>query len=277
MFDVDKGQDEIYDFVSPLISSALDGYNIAIVTYGQTGEKTSLEHYTLNMTLQEIFKTILGSGKTHTINGIVEKAIDSIFLGLNNEESVEISMFELYNGKIFDLFDNSKQKNITTGSEIENLTKVGAFSKQKCTALWSTGIKQRKTAPTAGNAHSSRSHAVTRLYYTRGKDNQGTQFSSSLSFIDLAGSENADSSTNMEETKFINSSLSALGTVVVNLRKKLPIIDFKQNVLTQILKPSLTGDSKTLLFTNISTSLKNLDASLNSLRFATKMSDIMSK
>lgn len=224
-------------------------------------------------TLKSTWK-ILGSGKTHTINGIIPKAIDSIFVGLCNDAAVEISMFELYNGKIFDLLDKSKQKNISTSGKIENLAQCGTNNKQECANLWSIGIGQRKTARTVGNAHSSRSHAVTQLKITRKTDNQGTSLSSTLNFIDLAGSENADSSTNMDETKFINSSLSALGTVVLNLRKKLPVVDFKQSVLTQILKPNLTGDSKTLLFTNISTSLKDVDASLNSLKFGARMSDL---
>ena len=46
VFEMNEGQNTVYEEISPLITSVLDGYNVCIVAYGQTG-----------------------SGKTYTLEG----------------------------------------------------------------------------------------------------------------------------------------------------------------------------------------------------------------
>lgn len=38
VFPPNSSQEDIFDLVSPLIQSALDGYNVCIFAYGQTGK-----------------------------------------------------------------------------------------------------------------------------------------------------------------------------------------------------------------------------------------------
>lgn len=40
IFDTDANQTDVFEFVSPLVTSALDGYCVSIIAYGQTGKKS---------------------------------------------------------------------------------------------------------------------------------------------------------------------------------------------------------------------------------------------
>lgn len=209
--------------------------------------------------------------------GITPRAIDFIYNTLNSHSadySVEVSIIELYNNKIFDLLEPTNEPKMKL-NRIEDLAIIKAIEKDQCIDLWKKGVESRRTSSTIGNSKSSRSHAITQLNL-KVTENKVVK-ESTVNFVDLAGSEKPKDSVNMPETQFINSSLSALSTVVMNLRKKLPSVDFNQNVLTKVLKPSLTGDAKSLLFINLSTYQTDLDSSENSLRFAANMNELKSK
>lgn len=47
-------QNDIFECVSPLVQSALDGYNICIFAYGQTGKQN--RNYTLNVISNVLIK-----------------------------------------------------------------------------------------------------------------------------------------------------------------------------------------------------------------------------
>lgn len=223
---------------------------------------------------------IVGSGKTHTINGsngdygITPRAIDFLYKALESKNadncSVNVSIYELYNNKIFDLLNPSNEPKINlTG--IDNLAKIEVAGRDQCIDLWKKGIESRRTSSTVGNSSSSRSHAITQLHIKL--EENANVIKTTMKFVDLAGSEKPKDSTNLPETQFINSSLSALSTVVMNQRKKQKGVDFGQNVLTKVLKPCLTGDSKTVLFVNLSTYKIDIDSTSSSLRFAANMSE----
>jgi kinesin family protein C1 len=105
-----------------------------------------------------------------------------------------------------------------------------------------------------------------------------------LNLIDLAGSERlstagtGDDPTLLAETKAINKSLSALGHVMTSLhansqcngKSSKPMhVPYRDSTLTHLLQSSLAlGDSKTLMFCNVSSEPVNANESLCSLRFA---------
>ncbi|XP_055325645.1 protein claret segregational-like [Sitodiplosis mosellana] len=261
IFDDGKNQADVLEFINPLIKSAQDGYNVCVLVYGQTGSGKTF--------------TMIGSDSEP---GIIPRPASQItFLSnelLSSRESkasgwnysVEVSVLEIYNDTMYDLLDDTNKPTVSYGSQIQNLTKAKASNEEQLKGIWSKGVKSRRVETTTGNDFSSRSHAITQFHLT-GEHSDGSMRTSTINLVDLAGSESATDSQNMNETRAINSSLSALNGVFAGLRKNTPI-DFTQCLLTKILKPCFIDDSKTLLIANLSTDQHNYSATVNTSRFA---------
>ena len=74
----------------------------------------------------------------------------------------------------------------------------------------------------------------------------------------------------LKEANAINKSLSALGNVISILGEgKGGFIPYRDNKLTMLMKDSLGGNAKTLMFVNISPAEGNVDESNTSLQYAT--------
>lgn len=89
-----------------------------------------------------------------------------------------------------------------------------------------------------------------------------------INLIDLAGSESPKTSIRMDETKKINRSLSELTNVIMALVKQQDHVPYRNSKLTHLLMPSLGGNSKTLMFVNVSPFMDCFGESVKSLRFA---------
>lgn len=265
VFDPNTTQEEIFDMVSPLIQSALDGYNICIFAYGQTG-----------------------SGKTFTMDGADEKAgiiprtVKLLFDSTKNAEilgwkyTIKASFLEIYNEVLYDLLSNEikdveiRMANAKNKTEIyvSNLTEIEVATASRLHELMVVARSNRATASTAGNERSSRSHAVTRLEIIGKHESRPELLVGMINLVDLAGSESPKTSTRMDETKNINRSLSELSNVILALVQKNEHVPYRNSKLTHLLMPSLGGNSKTLMFVNVSPFQDCFIESVKSLRFA---------
>lgn len=263
----------MFEFISPLVDSAIDGYSTAILVYGQTGMKNAMKLNAIvtndtNINLHLIFG--LGSGKTFTMlgsdtkPGIIPRAINYMFQKFRKfaefDSTMEISMLELYKDNTYDLLSH-----LTTPISSDQLTKHAVRSEWDGLKILNKGIDKRTTGETVGNTASSRSHLITQ-FHIKGK--LGEKRSTTMTFVDLAGSEDTKTTENMDETKAIHKSLSALNGVFANLKKKLPV-DYNSNPLTKFLKPNFIDQSKTLLIINMSTNQEDIHSTISTARLAT--------
>jgi kinesin family protein 2/24 len=100
-----------------------------------------------------------------------------------------------------------------------------------------------------------------------------------MSFIDLAGSERgADTNENDKQTRLdgaeINKSLLALKECIRALDLDKKHTPFRGSKLTQVLKDSFTGNSKTTMIANISPASTCCEHTLNTLRYADRVKEL---
>jgi len=274
VFPAHSSQAEVFQEISQLVQSALDGYKVCVFAYGQTG-----------------------SGKTHTMIGgkdpescgMIPRSVTQIFEAAKVLRSrgwtfeIEASFLEIYNETVRDLLvSNSKgvkydikhdQQGRTT---VTNLKTVKVGRPEQVYDLIAKADTNRASACTNANEHSSRSHSVFTMHLrgsnaSTGQTNQGT-----LNLIDLAGSERLAHSgatgDRLKETQAINKSLSALGDVISALTDgNAAHIPYRNSKLTYLLQNSLGGDSKTLMFANVSPAMPSAGETLCTLRFASKV------
>lgn len=234
---------------------------------------------------------VSGSGKTYTMDGvaggsdsagIIPRTVDLLFecfkqyQNLGWQYDISASFLEIYNEVLFDLLSNEtkdmdiKMSNPRNPMEIyvSNLTEVPVSNGQELHELMGIAKSNRATASTVGNERSSRSHAVTRIQLRGTHAEKGEVSVGTINLIDLAGSESPKTSVRMDETKKINKSLSELTNVIMALLQKNDHVPYRNSKLTHLLMPGLGGNSKTLMFINVSPLTDCFVESVKSLRFA---------
>ncbi|XP_056381327.1 kinesin-like protein KIFC3 isoform X2 [Hyla sarda] len=267
-------QEEVFDEVSPLITSCLDGYNVCILAYGQTG-----------------------SGKTYSMEGtpanpgINQRAL-RLLLSVVSERSsswehhLSVSMVEIYNETLRDLLGSDNQNSLDikmvpggTGElYVPGLTQHSVRNMQDLNKILELGHKQRATEHTNLNAYSSRSHALLILTAKGRETSTGICTTGKLYLVDLAGSERVSRSgaagERLREAQCINRSLSALGDVFSAMRSQLAHVPYRNSKLTYLLQEALSRDGKALLLLQVSPVEQNVNESLCSLRFGDRVRSV---
>mmetsp|Transcript_35438 Transcript_35438/g.76466 ORF Transcript_35438/g.76466 Transcript_35438/m.76466 type:complete len:967 (-) Transcript_35438:175-3075(-) len=303
-------QEEIFEDLKHLLQSALDGYNVTIFAYGQTG-----------------------AGKTHTMYGSEEdqgtapRAISELFQLLERDRevsdfAVHASMTELYRNELVDLLhgaassssSSSTAKRASTSSRkeggnrgsldltsssspdlrrlsvqvdpsgevvIPGLTEVPCKNAEELSSILERGSASRKIAATALNAQSSRSHLILTIRIVRSHRSSGRQVQGKIMMCDLAGSERLKKShvsgERQKESIEINKSLTAMGDVIEALTNGHMHVPYKNHKLTQVLQDSLGGSAKTLMFLNCSPATSSMEETSNTLRYAQRVKKVVDR
>ncbi|RWR76677.1 kinesin-like protein KIN-14S isoform X1 [Cinnamomum micranthum f. kanehirae] len=268
-------QEAVFRQTSPIVTSVLDGFNVCIFAYGQTG-----------------------TGKTFTMEGTPEnrgvnyRTLEELFRISRERTSTMkyelfVSMLEVYNEKIRDLLaENSLQeakkleiKQVAEGTlEVPGLVDTEVHSTDEVWELLKAGGRNRAVGSTNANLLSSRSHCLLRVTVRGESLVNGHRSRSHLWLVDLAGSERVGKieveGERLKESQCINKSLSALGDVISALASKNSHIPYRNSKLTHLLQSSLGGDCKTLMIVQISPSDCDLGETLCSLNFASRVRGI---
>lgn len=278
VFKPEDNQEAVFAQTKPVVTSVLDGYNVCIFAYGQTG-----------------------TGKTFTMEGTSEnrgvnyRTLEELFSVSKDRNGITryelfVSMLEVYNEKIRDLLvENSNQppkkleiKQAAEGGtqEVPGLTEAQVYGTEEVWELLKSGARVRSVGSTNANELSSRSHCLLRVTVKGENLINGQKNKSHLWLVDLAGSERVGKievdGERLKESQFINKSLSALGDVISALASKSGHIPYRNSKLTHMLQSSLGGDCKTLMFVQISPSSSDLGETLCSLNFASRVRGIES-
>ncbi|KAJ4954257.1 hypothetical protein NE237_011040 [Protea cynaroides] len=275
VFGPHDNQEAIFAQTSPVVNSVLDGFNVCIFAYGQTG-----------------------TGKTFTMEGTPEnrgvnyRALKELFRISEQRSStmryeLSVSMLEVYNEKIRDLLSENSDpppkkleiKQAAEGTqEVPGLFEARVYGTDEVWELLKTGNQIRSVGSTNANELSSRSHCLLRVTVRGENLVNGQRTRSHLWLVDLAGSERVGrievEGERLKESQFINKSLSALGDVIYALANKTAHIPYRNSKLTHLLQSSLGGDCKTLMFVQISPSAADLGETLCSLNFASRVRGI---
>ncbi|KAK3259782.1 hypothetical protein CYMTET_31231, partial [Cymbomonas tetramitiformis] len=266
-------QEQVFNEVSDLVQSALDGYKVCLFSYGQTGAGKT--------------HTMLGSG-TGVERGVVPRSVDKILQEAKKQRaqgwefSMEASYIEIYNENFRDLLstgtalpaNNAVQHQdgftMVAGSVREPVDSVEAAA-----GLVRRANSARIVQATQMNAESSRSHTVFMLYIRGTHAETNTSLKGALNLVDLAGSERLARSgaegDRAKEACSINKSLSCLGDVFAAIGSKSSHVPYRNSKLTYLLQPCLGGEGKTLMFVNLNPEPASSQESLCSLRFAAQV------
>uniref|UniRef100_A0A8D2LP47 Kinesin-like protein KIF24 n=1 Tax=Varanus komodoensis TaxID=61221 RepID=A0A8D2LP47_VARKO len=262
-----SNQDVYMKTAHPLIQHIFNGGNATCFAYGQTGAGKTY--------------TMIG---THQNPGLYALAAKDIFRQLEASQGrqdlhVSISFYEIYCGQLYDLLNGRKRLFAREDSkhvvQIVGLQEVQVNTVSLLLEVILKGGKERSTGATGVNSDSSRSHAVIQIQI---KDAANRVFGR-ISFIDLAGSERAadardsDRQTKMEGAE-INQSLLALKECIRALDQEHAHTPFRQSKLTQVLKDSFVGNSKTCMIANVSPSHVATEHTLNTLRYADRVKEL---
>uniref|UniRef100_A0A6N2K919 Kinesin motor domain-containing protein n=1 Tax=Salix viminalis TaxID=40686 RepID=A0A6N2K919_SALVM len=289
----DSSQDEVFTEVEPIIKSVLDGYNACIFAYGQTGTGKPLSHGENQLTLHSTHLGVSEEGDGDT-PGIVPRAMEALFKQAVDSDHaflISFSMLEIYMGNLKDLLVPkptkatdpmppclSIQTDPTGGVEIDNLVAIKVNDCNQALRLYRLGCRFRSTASTNSNLTSSRSHCMIRVAITCFNAPERRNETSKIWLVDLGGSERVLKTKawgkRLNEGKAINLSLSALGDVISALHRKKHHIPYRNSKLTQVLKDSLGGDSKTIMLVHVSPKEEDLCETICSLNFATRVKGV---
>ncbi|KAI8880892.1 kinesin-domain-containing protein, partial [Backusella circina FSU 941] len=267
VFDSGVTNEQIYKRTAqPLVEYMFNGGKATCFAHGQTG-----------------------SGKTYTMldpnHGLYFRAAQDVFRLLSQHRyshlNVYVAFYEIYQNQIYDLL-NDRNRLLARSDANNDVTITGLkYYRVKVVdnliKIFEVGNEARMTGQTGANTNSSRSHAILQILL---KDKEQVDYGK-LSFIDLAGSERgadrgeSDAKTRMEGAE-INKSLLALKECIRALDQEQRHTPFRGSKLTQVLRDSFIGDSRTCMIATISPNFANSDHTLNTLRYADRMKQLRS-
>ena len=303
VFGPNVDQNRIFTDVKTLVGSVLDGYNVCIFAYGQTGsgktytmegpkENPGINHRAIRSlfdgcrSLSPQYRFQVHVSYLEIYNEKITDLLSQNSTDLDPHSSNVLTRDQTGSLAHADEKDDGNNKNDkleirknARGMYVTNTVHVQVETPDDVLAVVDMGTQNRTTYATNANERSSRSHAI--LLVTVDGIDQVTlnRTYGKLYLVDLAGSERVketnSSGQRMVEANYINKSLSALGDVMRVLSerkgKKGAHVPYRNSKLTYLLQDALGGNSKTMMFVNVSPLARHSQETLCSLDFATRV------
>jgi len=139
-------QEDVFEDTKDLVQSGVDGYNVTIFAYGQTGAGKTYTMY---------------GGNSPETQGLCPRTSEELFNIIAKradrfEFSVTLSMVELYCKRFFDLLDLKTQKTLKVRNQngeiyIENAVEKTVENSRDILRLVEMGTKERRSRDTQMN------------------------------------------------------------------------------------------------------------------------------
>ncbi|KAJ8418761.1 hypothetical protein AAFF_G00002600 [Aldrovandia affinis] len=277
----DVSQEEVYNRVGQsVVLGALDGYNGTVMCFGQTGAGKTY--------------TMTGATESYKERGIIPRALQEVFREVEQRSdhmiTVRLSFLEIYNETLLDLLSSLKEAPAGrpvvmaivdeggAGVAVRGLSMHLVHNEEEALNLLFEGEMNRIIGAHSLNRNSSRSHCIFTVHIeSRSRTLSNAKYvTSKLNLVDLAGSERLGKTGSegqiLKETMYINKSLSFLEQAILALAdRRRDHVPFRQSKLTHALKDSLGGNCNTVLVANIYGEAAQIEETLSTLRFASRM------
>jgi|Transcript_2891 hypothetical protein len=267
----------------PVLNAALEGRNVSLFAYGQTGAGKSF--------------SMLGKVGVPELEGIIPRSCREIFRRQKEETDplvkvdIDIQVVEVYCEQVNDLLSDRKvwpaqgHKPRLTPKDgyVVDTIKKPCFKYEDIWECMEFADKNRSVGSHALNPESSRAHTIYQINYCRCQKNEQGKvmqtITAKLNLIDLAGSERTDSAGTtgqmLKEGNAINLSLTALGGCIKALSEgKRP--NFRDSKLTLLLQASMTS-GKVIMIAALSPASICYAESLSTLKFADRIKQVKIK
>lgn len=268
-------QDDVYETLGEtLLDNAFNGYNACVFAYGYTGSGKSY--------------SMVGTAEN---KGLMPLLCQHLFERINASATtgrkcqVEVSIFELYNERIYDLLNPARDNEVknTSGPFLFGVSSRKVPGEAALEEALAQGMMRRTLAATSQNDTSSRAHTVYRInlrqvtYDPNSKD-VTKELDSDINLVDLAGAERVGAEgvrgERFTEGLSINKSLLTLERVINALVERHVHIPYRDSRLTHILQNALGGNSKTAMLATVSPSLAQYQETLSTLQYAQNVKNI---
>lgn len=249
--------------IAPSIPLVLAGGNAMVLALGASGSG----------------KTLTMEGSTKKDTGMVPRCVQRLFELVERSHSafsLSASYFEISHGRIFDLLvPRTQQTDLalcedTDGTlSVSGLTHTRIETVRDFDSLYARGRASRRTTRTALNANASRSHSVVLVHVATTDNATSARRSGTLHLVDLAGSDDLQSLAGSTGSR---SHTSVLESIFPARSSESQSIAAHEQKLTRVLQSATRTNSSTVLLCHIAPLAQTLDATLETLTFASKAS-----
>jgi kinesin family protein 2/24 len=267
VFHEGESTEDVYKYsVAPTVDMIMNRGIVTCFAYGQTG-----------------------SGKTHTMKGIQNQAIESLYraaMSSGKKFDFYISFFEIYGGRLYDLLNGKAKLSVLEDKnqkvQIFGLEHKKAQNPDEMRSFIDLGNSIRTTHNTVTNEVSSRSHSICNIIL---KECNSDDEYGKLTLVDLAGSERAQETQSNDrqrrsEGAEINKSLLALKECIraLDVRKTNSEVHvpFRASKLTLVLRDSFipkADKSKIVMIACVSPGYSSANHTINTLRYSDRLKE----
>jgi len=279
-------QDDVFQALGvPIVKDALEGRNVCLLAYGQTGAGKTY--------------SMLGKERSEEARdqGIVPRACTELFARCEEDRrnplvdcNIDVRVVEIYMDKVNDLLapketwaqGGRKLRRLPNGQgyTVDSI-KVVCESYADVQRVFETANKNRTVGSTALNDRSSRAHTIFTITYRRTEKasadaTSATTITSCINLVDLAGSERTakakTTGDTLKEGVSINKGLSCLGKCiqVVSEGKEGALVPCNESVLTRLLQGSMIN-GRVVMIAALSPADSCVDETIGTLEFAKRM------